>query len=265
MASHECRRIPADLQDMSSEPTTNNMANIPAPVRASLDYVFCYAMDPRTPYVRIDKVYIYGKEPYDQLDKSEDSKGWPLSHTNWYIDGILYVYNRSIPPHEKYGPYSMTDIFNLPRMPSLPIYRIMEIIDNGYTDLSDLDPVKYWTVRNDEMYPKCVFDLPGCVIQSAKFVNNHFQKELEDCQGIIILPANIQHYGWRHDRVRHVKRDSFNITMVDVDSGAWFLLQPCRTRFFEDPGTLPGIYFTRIIYPSSIYEENLHTGLKRPF
>lgn len=213
----------------------NAMHNLPNPVRATLDHVLCQAMDPKVPYMPIEKIYVYGEEPYASLDKSEESGGRSLSFTNWYINGVLYVLNRTLPHEEKYGPYTMLEIFNLPRVPTHEVHRIMDIIDSGYTHLEELDPTKYWKLQDEDIYPKPIFDLPKSIIESAKFVHKNYQPEMNTCMGVIILPAKFLHNGWKHDRVRQVQRDSFNITMIEVAPDAWFLLQTCRSRFYEAP------------------------------
>jgi hypothetical protein len=169
----------------------------------------------------------------DSLDMSEEYGGQALSYTKWYVDRTLYVLKCTIPPYEKYGPYTMREIYNLPRMPTTEIHRIMDIIDNDYTHLDELEPDKYWTLQDEDIFPKPTVDLPNSVIESAKFVHMTYQSEMKDCVGVIILPANIRHNGWKHDRVHVVHRDSFTITMIEVDPGAWFLLQTCRCRFYE--------------------------------
>ena len=210
---------------------SNENSCIPAPVRATLDHVLCQSMDPKVAFVNIRQVYVYGQEHYDSLDKAE---GWALSHTNWFIDGKLYVLNRAIPAHEEYGPYSLIDIFNLPRVPAMAIYRIMDTIDSIYTHLAELDRRVYWKLHDEDIYPKPIFELPHSVVESAKFAYKNYQPELETCLGLLVLPVTVLHNGWEHKRVRVVKRDKFTITMLEVEDDAWFLLQSCRTRFFEE-------------------------------
>ena len=221
----------------SAKPSLNScvMDGIPAPVHATLDHVLCQAMDPKVPYVKVDQVYVYGQEPYDSLDKSEESGGWSLSYTNWYVDGTLYILNCTMPAEEKYGPYTMAQIFNLPRMPALEIYRIMEIIDTCYIHLDELDKTKYWKLQDEDLYPKPVFDLPESVIQSAKFVHKTYQQEMEKCMGVIVLPANILHNGWRHDRIRISRRDSFTITRMP---GSCY--RPADVASLQSPTIQPG-------------------------
>jgi hypothetical protein len=127
----------------------------------------------------------------------------------------------------------MSEISALPRIPAFEIHQIMDIIDNDYTYLDELESDKYWTLQGEDIFPKPTFDLPNSVIESAKFVYKNYQPEMKDCVGVIILPATIQHNGWKHDRVRVLHRDSFTITMVEAEPGAWFLLQTCRCRFYE--------------------------------
>jgi hypothetical protein len=71
---------------------------------------------------------------------SEESGGQALSYTKWYVDRTLYVLNCTLPPNEKYGPYTIREIYNLPRMPTIEIHRIMDIIANDYTHLDELEP-----------------------------------------------------------------------------------------------------------------------------
>ena len=129
----------------------------------------------------------------------------------------------------------MVEIFNLPRMTALEIYRLMEIIDNCYTHLDELDRTKYWKLQDEDLYPKPLFELPASVMEAAKFVHNNFQPEMETCRGVLIMPARILHNGWFHKRVRVIRRDSFAITMIEIEKDVWFLVQTCRTRFFEEP------------------------------
>jgi hypothetical protein len=152
-------------------------------------------MDPRVPYMKIKNVFVCGQERYDSLEMSEESGGQALSYTNWYVDRTLYVLNHTLPPNEKYGPYTMREIYTLPRMPAIEIHRIMDIIDNYYTHLDELEPDKYWTLQDEDIFPKPTFDLPNSVIESAKFVHKTYQPEMKHCVGVIILPANIRHNG----------------------------------------------------------------------
>lgn len=205
-----------------------------APVRVTLDHVFSYAANTEVPYIKLNKVYVCGQEIYDALDKSNESL--KLSNANQYFnDGTLYVLNEIIPTKDRHGPYSMLDMFNLPRVPILTIYHIMETIDNGYTHLDDLETSRYWRLQDEDLYPKPIFDLPESVVNTAKFVHLNYKPEIQDCVGVIIVPAKIKHYGWQHNRVRQFNRDGHDITTVEVEPGAWFILQTCESLFFETP------------------------------
>jgi hypothetical protein len=63
----------------------------------------------------------------------------------------------------------MMEIYTLPRMTSFEIHRIMDIFDNEYTHLDELEPDKYWVLQDkEEIWPQPTFDLPNSVIESAK-------------------------------------------------------------------------------------------------
>ena len=137
VSSMEERRYPAPCLDSLDYQDYLDMKETPALVRDMLEHVYCHAMDPRVPYKSISKVYVYGQAPFDSV---ESSNTWTLPHTNKYIHARLYVLHRSLPVDEKYGPYTLLQLHNMPRLPSFPIYRIVEILDNGYTHLDELDP-----------------------------------------------------------------------------------------------------------------------------
>ena len=207
----------------------------PRSILASLAHVQQQAMDPDVPYVKILRVFVYGKTAYKNLQSTIDQP-LMLSNTNIYTtQGDLYVLNRSIPPEQKYGPFDMNDVWCMPRIPNQVIHQIMSRLDSRYFNLDQLDEKMWWKL-DDLPLPEMEADPPTCVIESARFVRDNFAPEMEDCAGVIILPTGIQHRGWKHDRIRHIRRDAFNITLIQlIDDGAWFLLQTCRTLHYESP------------------------------
>ena len=100
---------------------------------------------------------------------------------------------------------------------SLPIYQVLEFLDNNYTHLALLDANNYWKLRDEDIYPKVIFELPQSVLQSVKTIG----EIPKDCLGIIFLPGIVRHNGWTHERVRLIGEK----TLLEVEPGAWFLLQ----------------------------------------
>ena len=207
---------------------------LPAFVKDTLHSTLCLLLDENTPYLKINEVFVYGQDIFNALKTdSKDDDQW-LDNTTWYSRNTVYVLCQHISPDDSYGPFTMMQIFNIPPVPRLPIYRIMDILDNTYSHLGDLDNVSYWKLQDEDLFPKKVFELPQTICQSIKFVTEHFQTELAQCEGILFIPAIILHQGWQHKRIRHIQRDNIDITLMEVDTDVWFLLHTCRPRFYED-------------------------------
>ena len=210
---------------------------LPAPVKHTLHNTLCLLLNKNTPYLKINEVYVYGKDLFHELktDSTDDDNDvqW-LDSTTRYSQNTVHVLCQYINPTDSYGPFTTMQIFNISRAPRIPIYRIMDIIDNGYSELGDLENVSNWKLQDEDIYPKKIFELPETIRHSIKFAVENCQPELVQCQGILLVPAVVQHRGWQHKRVQLIQRDNMDITLVEVDTGVWFLLQSCPARFYED-------------------------------
>jgi hypothetical protein len=218
---------------MASKQSTS----IPIAVQATLNHALLQAFRPEG-NVDVKGIYVCGKNSYQCILTSK-SDGKMVSPTNWYTGGYMYILNRNLPDDSmKYGPFSMTDIWKLPR---IPVRTSVACIDHmkryfGYIErfLSvRISPSPLWKL--EEGKPPCnVLECSSlvCIRKSLEFVKKNYQPELEMCDGIIIVPVVVSREELKHDSLRVSKRNGFFITMIKVES-MWFIIQSCRQAYLE--------------------------------
>lgn len=211
---------------------------IAAPVRKTLE---CVIRLHETSYgiYSIYNVYVYGREAYDKVNKSNGGTCSQLNYKNWlHKNGDLYVLNEILFPHDNYGPYNLIfELLQMARIPQLKIYKIVYILDNYYHTLETLDQRYMYKLQDEDFYPKKLYSIPESIKNEARHVQKNYQAELETCMGVIFIPFMIDHDDWQHKRVRISQRNDDIITIFEerYECKAHFLLKTCSQQFYDDP------------------------------
>jgi hypothetical protein len=179
---------------------------------------------------------VCGKESYERILISKPD-GDMLSPTNWYTGGYIYILNRLLhADSEVYGPFSMRDIWNLPRIPARTSLECLEYVDDRFSFMPAIlelaRPHRCWKLSEDK---PCNFEEnPSTDIRkSIEFVKDNYALEMDMCDGIIVAPLVVTREEFNHDCIRISKRDGFYITMIKF-IGMWFILQACRSAYLDN-------------------------------
>jgi hypothetical protein len=105
---------------------------------------------------------VCGKESYECILKSKPD-GHMVSPSNWYTGGsgggYMYILNGALPDNsEAYGPFTMTDIWNLPRIPVRTSQDCLEYMNRYFGYMTrflqvGISPAPCWKLQ--ESTPPC--------------------------------------------------------------------------------------------------------------
>jgi hypothetical protein len=138
---------------------------------------------------------------------------------------------RTIDPDEKYGAFTMDEIYVMERTSVRSPTECLEFLDS-FKGLDKLKKEECWLFGHDvesfsNPYP------PDFVRKSLQFAFTTYVDELSKCEGVIIVPGSISREETENERIKIIQRDSLYIVTCEVMPSKWFILQNCRTAHYE--------------------------------
>lgn len=207
------------------------MTALPSTVKATLNHVLFQAFRPEG-NIDVNEVYVCGLTYFQGIQAFHS--GWSMiSPGNMYINRKLYVLNMTLEANDFYGPFDMMEIFVMPRIPVLTSHEVLKLIDDKFPGLETLKRGKCWTLPMNNEDIICSIDIPPVSIKkSIDFVSVHLKEEMKLCMGCILIPSVLTS-DEESERIKVIRRDGYHITLLQSTSGVWFLIQSCRTAFFD--------------------------------
>jgi hypothetical protein len=206
--------------------------SLPSAVRATLNHALFQAFRPEG-NLPVDAVYVCGNNNFNRILATR-ANGQMVSPTNWYTERNMYILNRTL--HEDsgyYGPFTMDDIWKMPRITTVTALECMGRLEKYWQEQYSLCPSFFWELYPSGGRPRKVDAPPISIQKSDAFVRYNYQPELSKCEGVIIVPLVVTREDSENESIRIIKRDGFHITLIKRND-RWFILQTCRTAFFED-------------------------------
>ena len=220
--------------------------SLPSEVLGTLNYVLHQAFYPDGVH-DMDNVYVMGESVFEKfiMDPHIKKTGKRVSAGNWLHGKNLYVLNRSIDHDDQYGPFTMDEIFKMERTTVRNTSECLEYL-NQFPGLENLSKDECWQLDIGYIPLPNEFP-PEFVRKSIEFAFTNYIPELEDSEGVIIVPGTISRAEEEGDKVKECNaikiinrdktkiffRDGMYIVKIEVAPQKWFILQSCRPASYE--------------------------------
>lgn len=211
---------------------SNENTSLPGAVKAALNHVLFQAFRPEG-NVRVAGVHVCGRERFAHIVATLVN-GEMISPNNWYVKGKLYILNTTIQSSDDFGPFTMDEIWKMPRIPTTNAVECLDFLSKSFPNVSPLQTSCCWVIPKAPNPRPYIDDcLPQTIQKTINFVMQNYKPELTICAGIIIAPLVVNRERYENDAIIVIERDGFYITMIK-HGGYWFILRSCRTAFFEN-------------------------------
>jgi hypothetical protein len=157
--------------------------------------------------------------------------GQMVSLENWLSEKELFVLNRGIEPNEKYGPFTMDEIYFMERTAVRTTIQCLEYLSE-FTEVNKLPKNDCWQLISGEQPIPNDFP-PEFVRKYLEFAFSTNKPELSECEEVIVVPGTISREEFENERIQIIRRDSVYIVKAEVIPEKWFILQSCRRAHYE--------------------------------